>query len=301
VVLYPRLVAEGNVSRIGLAHLAPADGVERLGVALEAETPYEHRPMPGGHGCEDARVTYIPELKHYVMAYTAFGPRGARIAIAVSADAYAWRRLGPVRFLDECLNAVDNKDAAFFPEPVRSPSGVRSFAFFHRPMRPETINGQTPIPLILSLAPEAREAACIAYVPVDRVKADLANLCAAVESVRVLEPGERWGRLKNGAGTPPVRTALGWLSVFHGVDAVEGPGGAALSYSAGVMINDLDSPHRVIYRSPEPVLVPETLSERFGTVNDVVFPTGIDPVGASAYDIYYGAADARISRARLSF
>lgn len=301
LLLYPRMVAHENVSRIGLARAERSGGIfERLGVVLEADTDYERRSMFGGHGCEDARVTYIPELAHYVMAYTAFGPPGARIAVAISKDAYAWTRLGLVRFHGARLNAVDNKDAAFFPEPVRSPAGVRSFAFFHRPMRPESLNGQTPIPIILSLPPDEREVACIAYVPVDDVQRDISNLCAPNESIRVLEPGESWGRLKNGAGTPPIRTSLGWLSVFHGVDAVERPAGTALFYSAGIAIHDLENPHQVVYRSPKAVLVPETTAERFGTVNNVVFPTGIDEVGKDAFEVYYGAADAKISCARFT-
>ena len=300
LLLFPRMVAAGNVSRIGLARTDGGGRIERLGIALEPETEYEQRSVRGGHGCEDARVTYVPDIGHYVMAYTAFGPRGARIALAISADANNWTRLGLVRFPDDALNAVDNKDAAFFPEPVRSPAGVRSFAFFHRPMRPETINGQTPIPVILSLPPEEREAACLAYIPVEAVKRDLTMLCRPAESVRVLEPGPEWGRLKNGAGTPPIRTRLGWLSVFHGVDAVDGPAGPSLLYSAGILINDIHIPHRVVYRSPVPVLVPETLAERFGTVNNVVFPTGIDEVAPDAIDVYYGAADAKISRVRFT-
>ena len=174
---------------------------------------------PAATRCEDARVTYIREIDRYVMAYTAFGPHGARVAVAISRDAYVWKRLGLVRFPSEITNTVDNKDAAFFPEPVLSPRGVPSFAFFHRPMRPETINGQTPTPIILSLPPSQREAMSLAFVPVDAVKCDVANLCEPTESLRVLEPGSDWGRLKNGAGTPPVRTRLGWMSVFHGVDA----------------------------------------------------------------------------------
>jgi predicted GH43/DUF377 family glycosyl hydrolase len=31
----------------------------------------------------------------------------------------------------------------------------------------------------------------------------------------------------------------------------------------------------------------------------VVFPTGIDEVGPNAIDVYYGAADAKISRVRF--
>jgi predicted GH43/DUF377 family glycosyl hydrolase len=300
LLLFPRMVAAGNVSRIGLARADRSGALERMGVALAPETEYEQRSTLGGHGCEDARVTYLPELDRYVMAYTAFGPQGARVAVAISDDAYTWERLGLVHFPDASANAVDNKDAAFFPEPVHSPGGFPSFAFFHRPMRPETINGQTPISVILSLPPAQREAMCLAFVPVEAVKRDIANLCAPTESLGILEPGPAWGCLKNGAGTPPVRTRLGWLSVFHGVDAVEGAHGLSLRYSAGLLINDIERPHRVLYRSPEPVLVPETTAERFGTVNDVVFPTGIDEVGPDAFDVYYGAADAKISRARFT-
>ena len=81
---------------------------------------------------------------------------------------------------------------------------------------------------------------------------------------------------------------------------MERNGSPALFYSAGVMINDLREPHRVLYRSPEPVLVPETGAERFGTVDDVVFPTGLDPRPDGTYDVYYGAADAKVSRATVS-
>src|SRR5919108_1177808 len=88
--LLPRLVAPGNYSRIGLArvvfdrHNTPV-GVERLGMALEPQEPYELNSKTGG-GVEDPRVTYLAEQGLYVMTYTAFGPDGARIAAAVSRD-----------------------------------------------------------------------------------------------------------------------------------------------------------------------------------------------------------------------
>ena len=61
--LFPRLVAKGNYSRIGIARVKfnedgdPA-GVERLGIALEPETDYELRP-DGSGGCEDPRITFV--------------------------------------------------------------------------------------------------------------------------------------------------------------------------------------------------------------------------------------------------
>src|SRR5690606_23493548 len=74
--LFPRLVAKGNYSRVGIARVKFDDqgdpvGVERLGIALEPEMDYELRPNGGG-GCEDPRITYVEPLEHYVMAYTAF-------------------------------------------------------------------------------------------------------------------------------------------------------------------------------------------------------------------------------------
>ena len=302
LLMFPRMVAPGNVSRIGLM-VADESGEEpRFGdpsIVLAPETEDELRSEPGGFGCEDPRVTFVPLLDRYLMAYTAFGPHGPRIAFAISQDAYRWTRLGRVRFRDDALNHVPNKDAAFFPEPVVSPSGVPSFAFFHRPMLPESWNGQAPIDLILSLPPERREAMAIAYLPVRDVLRDAQALCNAVESVRVLPVGDAWGRLKNGAGTPPVKTSHGWLSFFHGVDALEGPAGPSLLYRAGILLQDAMRPDRVLHRSPLPFLEPETLDERHGTVNDVVFPTGIDPLSEESYDLYYGAADFKIARVRV--
>jgi hypothetical protein len=58
--LFPRVVARGNYSRIGIARVRFNDagdpaGVERLGIALEPEAEYERRPNGGG-GCEDPRM-----------------------------------------------------------------------------------------------------------------------------------------------------------------------------------------------------------------------------------------------------
>ena len=86
--LFPRLVARGNYSRIGIARVRfdkagdPA-GVERLGIALEPEVDYERRP-DGGGGCEDPRITFVEPLHSYMMTYTAFSPEGPRIALALS-------------------------------------------------------------------------------------------------------------------------------------------------------------------------------------------------------------------------
>jgi predicted GH43/DUF377 family glycosyl hydrolase len=307
LLLYPRVVAAGNTSRVArvvVEGTEDAPTYRRDGFALEPEAPYEKRSVPGGYGCEDPRVTFIPALGEYVMSYTAFGPLGPRIALALSRDGHAWNRLGLVDFSAPGLPCGDDKDAAFFPEPVMSPSGVKSFAFYHRPMlHVSALDGEAAVPLILALPPEDRESVRIAYVPFEAAVTERRNLLRVAESVVVLAPVATWGRIKTGAGTPPVRIDEGWMAVFHGVDAEARANGTfEIRYSAGLVIHDAERPDIVRYRSPEPILVPELPQERRGVVNDVVFPTGIDALAGEprTYDVYYGMADRYVGRARLN-
>ncbi len=303
LLLYPRMVAAGNVSRIGLIRAdetesGPRSEPPRFSSSRKRTTSFA--TFPGGYGCEDPRVTFVPQLDAYVMAYTAFGPHGPRIALALSPDGYSWSRLGLLHFADDALNHVPNKDAAFFPEPVLSPSGIPSFALYHRPMLEASLNGQAPIALIRSLPPEEREVTCIAYVPVADVIRDVAALRRPAESVRVLPVDASWGALKNGAGTPPVTNQRRLALRFpRRRCASRAPAGRPCTIEPGIVVHDLERPDRLVYRSPEPLIDPETPEERVGIVNDVVFPTGIDLRGDGEYDIYYGAADARIARARI--
>ena len=92
--LFPRLVAKGNYSRIGIARVRFNEagdpiGVERLGIALEPEADYERRP-DGSGGCEDPRVMFLGPLQRYLVTYTAWSARGPRIALAVSEDIFHW-------------------------------------------------------------------------------------------------------------------------------------------------------------------------------------------------------------------
>lgn len=64
-----------------------------------------------------------------------------------------------------------------------------------------------------------------------------------------------------------------------------------------------DEVNKILYRSREPVLVPELPEETIGTIANVVFPTGIDcrnDLGKpNRYDVYYGMADDRIGVATM--
>lgn len=307
LVMYPRDVARGNISRVGFVKATPRGNgyaFERSGFALDPQAPYEVRPHPG-YGCEDPRVTFVPAIDKYVMAYTAFGPQGPRIAVAVSSDAISWTRVGLLHFDKPGMHIGDDKDAAFFPEPVISPSGVRSLALYHRPMlHLSAVDGRAAIPMIERMPYKDRESIRLAYIPLEPVLGDLGKILDVCESVLVMSPDSQWGSLKLGAGTPPVRIAEGWMSLFHAVDVVDHTTSKPkLKYSAGVMVHDLEQPHKILYRSPKPVLSPEDDSELRGIVDNVVFPTAIDPrpdLGDRVFDFYYGMADWSIGAARMT-
>lgn len=296
--LLPRLVASGNYSRIGLARVrfnrrGVPIGVERLGVALEPQAPYELNSLTGG-GVEDPRVTYLAARRLYVMTYTAYGPAGPRIAAAVSRDLARWRRLGLVRFTPyhgDDLGAVDNKDALLFPEPVVAPDGRLALALVHRPAC------GTPQPLDGLCA--GRPSMWLSYAPLDEIVTRKHVVFS--QHHRLAAPQRGWERLKVGGGTPPLRVGDTWLVVYHGVSGriVEGlDQQQAVQYRAGALLLDGRDPRRVLQRSERSILAPRVAAERAGVVPRVVFPTGVDARPDGTVDVYYGMADSRIGVAR---
>jgi len=310
--LFPRLVAKDNYSRIGIARVRfneagdPA-GLERLGIALEPEADYERRP-DGGGGCEDPRITFVEPLQRYVMTYTAFSPKGPRIAMAISEDLFHWQRLGLATFSPYHgieLDEVDDKDASLFPVAIPNPSGYPEVAILHRPLFPGTRPEETacrPASRELDLD---RESIWISYCSITLGGAGPYHFGQFTSHHRLATPVSAWERLKIGGGTPPILTRHGWLVIYHGVSAPADANGEArqLCYSAGVMVLSKKHPQVLRYRSAEPVLTPELPQERHGTIANVVFPTGIDrrdDLGTpDRFDVYYGMADNRIGVARF--
>ncbi|MGM0386744.1 MAG: glycoside hydrolase family 130 protein [Actinomycetota bacterium] len=306
--LLPRLVAEGNVSRVGIAKVVLEDGVpvgvEREGVVLAPDAGWERALNHAG--TEDPRTTWVPSLGLHVMTYVAFGPLGPRSALAVSADLRNWRRLGPIHFeyqeeLDADLNLCSNKDVVFFPEVVPGPGGVPCYAMIHRPtwdigwIRPGE-GFHVPAGII-----DDRPGMWISYAPADQVQQDVAALVHQHDSGLLALSEFRFELLKIGAGPPPIRVPEGWLLIHHGVSGEiidQWSTGNKVRYAAGAMILDADDPSRVIARTAEPLLAPETEDELVGTVGNVVFPTAIEEVDGRLF-VFYGMADAKIGVARL--
>ncbi|MCR4330449.1 MAG: glycosidase, partial [Patescibacteria group bacterium] len=227
--LFPRLVAKGNYSRIGIARVKFNEagdpcGVERLGIALEPEADYERR-SDGSGGCEDARVTFVEPLQHYVMTYTAFSPSGPRIALAMSEDLFNWKRIGLATF--EPFQAidfvnVDNKDSSIFPIAVPNHAEKMQLALLHRPLFP----GTRPEETACACNDESRvvdldhESIWISYCPMDLDGLEQNHLGLFNSHHRLATPVSPWERLKIGGGTPPVLTRHGWLIIYHGVSEI---------------------------------------------------------------------------------
>ncbi len=106
--------------------------------------------------------------------------------------------------------------------------------------------------------------------------------------------GGWWDADKIGLSPPPIETSKGWLTVYHGVKQTC----SGCLYRLGLALFDLETPSVCLLRGESWIFGPEEMYERFGDVNNVVFPCGMTllPDGDTIH-IYYGGADTCIALA----
>ncbi len=170
--------------RRGISHLCAArseNGIDHW-VIDEAPT-FEADPMNFPEelwGIEDPRITFIPEMGEYFIAYTAFGKSGPGVAIASTKDFKKFERYG-------LAMQPDDKDAALYPYRFNG-----EFALIHRP------TNETGSHMWMSFSPDLRNWG----------------------GHRLLLPARRgawWDANKVGLSPPPIETSKGWLVMYHGV------------------------------------------------------------------------------------
>jgi predicted GH43/DUF377 family glycosyl hydrolase len=253
-----RAVEGENFSTIGYAKL------DRNGKVLERrpEPVIKRETRAEKQGCEDARIVKFDDT--YYIFYTAYDGKVVRVSAASTTDFVTYKKHGVI------IPGVNNKDAMIFPEPINN-----------------------KVILIHRVEPN------IQFAYFDSIEQMLSgdenywnNYLKKIDEFTVMRPEFDWEYSKIGAGAPPIKTARGWLIIYHGVDK-------NLVYRAGAALLDLEDPTKIIGRLPYPILAPKRTYELKGDVPNVVFPEGT-ALFEDELLVYYGGADKVIAMARVN-
>ncbi|WP_163397754.1 glycoside hydrolase family 130 protein [Flavobacterium fluviatile] len=205
-------------------------------------------------GIEDARVSKLENT--YYITYTAVSANGVGVGLRTTTD---WKNFAPKGM----IFPPHNKDCAIFEEKING-----KFYALHRPSSPQ-IGG---------------------------------NFIWLAESLDGVHWGNHqflvgtrkghWDSGRVGAGAAPIKTAKGWLEIYHGANAEH-------QYCLGAFLMDLNDPSKVIARTLEPIMMPQENYELSGFFGYVVFTNG-HVVEGDKLTIYYGAADEFVCGAYFS-
>lgn len=175
------LRVEDNEGRSHLTVARSSDGIRNWQIEQEPLlAPWQdHNPFEE-FGCEDPRLTYLEDLNSWVIAYTAYSPMGAGVALALTKDFKSVERLGLVL-------APSNKDAAVFPRKIGG-----KYWMLHRPA-----------------------SGSIEHIWLTE-SADLEHWGKPWMIIGE-RGGPWWDGCRVGANGVPIETDEGWLVLYHGV------------------------------------------------------------------------------------
>jgi predicted GH43/DUF377 family glycosyl hydrolase len=169
--------------RTGFSHLCVARSANGIdGWRIDAQPTLKANPNHPEEiwGIEDPRITYVPELKQYAIAYTSFSRGGPGVSLALTKDFKTFERCGVIM-------QPEDKDAALLPRKIGG-----SWALIHRPV---TALGAH---MWISYSPDLRH---------------WGDHKIMLEARR----GGWWDANKIGLCSPPIETEKGWLVIYHGV------------------------------------------------------------------------------------
>ena len=214
---------------------------------------YAYRPFaPGRYWEENKKITCDLPLD----GFTPYGlmANTSQTALAISPDLKKYKKLGRITKFDQ-----DNRDVILFPEKING----------------RYVRLERPVELV------GPEYGC--DVPSIWINYSH-NLIEWEEPILLATAEFPWENKKLGGSTPPLKTADGWLIIYHGVSKFDD------LYRVGVMLLDLENPEKIIARAPDYIMEPIHEYETDGFYNGCVFPTGNVIVGDTLY-VYYGGAD----------
>jgi predicted GH43/DUF377 family glycosyl hydrolase len=131
-------------------------------------------------GIEDPRITFVPELEQYAVAYTSFARGGPGVSLALTKDFRTFERFGVIM-------SPEDKDAALLPRRING-----YWALIHRPMT------TTGAHMWISYSPDLRH-------------------WGSHKIMLQARRGGWWDANKIGLCSPPIETPKGWLVIYHGV------------------------------------------------------------------------------------
>jgi len=237
---------DGRLVLSSMSHLRIARSTDGVNFTFDPAPAIFPATPYEAFGCEDARITLL-DGKYYV-TYTAVSEMGVTVALASTADFVTFERHG-------VIFPPTQKDVCIFPEKI---GGL--YVCRHRPYHSEF----SPASIWTAYSP------------------DLVNWGRHAHTLAPT-PGT-WEDDRVGCGAPPIRTAQGWLELYHAADEQQ-------TYHLGAMLSDLAEPQRLLTRSREPILEPEMDYELTGVFNNCVFHNGLIVDDDGAMTVYYGAAD----------
>jgi predicted GH43/DUF377 family glycosyl hydrolase len=245
----------------GLSHLCAArsaNGVDGWRIDSQPTLAASPQKFPEEiWGIEDPRITYVPELEQYAVAYTSFARGGPGVSLALTKDFRTFERYGVIM-------PPEDKDAALLPRRING-----YWALIHRPM---TALGAH---MWISYSPDLRH-------------------WGSHKVILQARRGGWWDANKIGLCSPPIETAKGWLTIYHGVRQTA----SGNIYRLGLALFDLERPDVCLQRGDSWMFGPEAPYERGGDVNDVVFPCGQTIAeDGDTINMYYGAADSSVALA----
>lgn len=263
-----------GTSRIGLA--VSKDGIHFKRQAKPVLFPENDfmKPYEWAGGCEDPRIIETSNGR-YVVTYTTYDGKTARLCVASSSNLQKWKKHG-LAFKQEKYRNLWSKSGAIIGKRVgekliATKINGRYWMYF----------GDTDIFLASSndlinweiLEDETGKPKAIFGARKDKFDSRL------VES-----------------GPPAMITKNGILLLYNSMNLHEG-GFAGLppdAYSAGQILMDKNDPSKVIARTDTYFMKPEKNYELNGQVNQVVFIEGM-VYFKHRYFLYYGTADSKIA------
>jgi predicted GH43/DUF377 family glycosyl hydrolase len=170
--------------RRGLSHLCAArsaNGIDGWQIDPQPTLMSNAKQYPEEiWGIEDPRITYVPELEQYAVAYTSFARGGPGVSLALTKDFRTFERYGVIM-------PPEDKDAALLPRRIGG-----YWALIHRPVT--TLGAH----MWISYSPDLRH---------------WGSHKVMLEARR----GGWWDANKIGLCSPPIETEKGWLVLYHGV------------------------------------------------------------------------------------